>query len=221
MSQITEDFKHLSNGEVGTLLKNHRLVQVHQRGQRFADVRIPMGDDLIKLTAERLIEVTQPAAEAPVAPTELTLEEVQGTFTAVNTLDDLAELSVRTVLIDSPSIDPELLADLVAEAKGRVTDAIVATVQPDPALELAATAEDLIGAFDGINTIGELFTYMARGKEDEVAPSLSGLLERLTASIQPAPAPAADEVKPADEAPAEAPATEAKSTSTSKTSSKK
>jgi hypothetical protein len=205
MSQITEDFQHLNNGEVATLLKNHRLVQVHQRGQRFAEIKVPLGDDLIKLASERLIAVVQPAGPAAEPVESYTLEEAQGLFAAVHTLDDLADVVVRVLLVDSPSLDTELLNALVAEAKGRVTDAIVATVQPDPALELAPTAADLVRDFDGITSLDELHTYLARGKEDEVGASLAGLLDRIKASVQPAPAPAVVE-----EAPAEAQVTDAK-----------
>lgn len=211
MSQIEKDFEHLSNGDVSNILKNHRVVQVHQAGQRYAGVRLPMGDKLVELACLRLVSAPAPqVVEAPaIAEAVLTAEEATGAFTVINTIDDLTGAFVQGVLRHAPGVTEEYLAEAADQMKGRAIDAILATVQPDPALVLEATAEDLVRDFDSILSLEELHTYLARGKEDEVGESLTALLGRIKVLAQPAPVAETPVVEKVTEVPADAPAPEA------------
>lgn len=225
MSQIEKDFEHLSNGDVSNILKNHRVVQVHQAGQRYAGVRLPMGDNLVELACRRLVSAPAPeVVEVPaIAEAVLTAEEATSVFTTINTIDDLSGVFVQGVLRHAPGVTEEYLAEAAGQMKDRAIAAIVATVQPDPDLISAPTAEDLVAAFDSITTLEELHTYLARGKEDEVGESLTALLGRIKVAAQPAPETTEEEpavVEKVSDASADAPATEAKPTTGGKTRNK-
>jgi len=192
MTDINEEFQHLSNGDVADVLASHRLVQTHPRGSRYNGIRLPDTTGLLKLASRRLRDTyaTSEVAERPAGPAVQQGVTVAELITDIDSIETLRALYPLYTVSVTPVYENEEDEAAVQSAIARLDARLVNDVLVNHATADFVAAQTT-AQYPSVDTFDQLAALLPPGDPEVFA----AMLERVKASL--APVPAVDPAEPA------------------------